>query len=463
MAPTQEPPPASRDAADTGYVRQLFYRWFVEYNPLYLLSAALVLGGSFLLSQGLAGEESLLGTVGIALVAEVYAACLVGGAALLTRIGMKRPAVMLALIFVLYQWDITLHTETCAYLGAPGAWATAGWLAIFAGKLYALAWALRLRFSRQFLAAAVVAALGLALGPRLLPVLGARMGGACVAVWLFALLSLYREGGITSRAPLDAWGATVLRRATLAAWLLSGALVGMHLLFWWRDHELSLTFVLSMVVLEQVRGVRSERRVWGLVLGTLAVVALWAPSTFSGAAFVAAAALTLRALAPRLAAVPSRTPPREEAPAQPYRAGGAAPVAPEPQPSLTRASVDPAERARLLVGALFAAHLSVWTLRWTSGPWPSHVLALDLALTAFVLLAMWKGRIRSPLAPLATWHLHFVLAAHLVPAPRTHLEWGASAVGLGFLLLAGSLAASYRLRVRPVVVPGGVPARPAPQ
>ena len=463
MPPTQEPTPAARDAADTGYVRQLFYRWFVEYNPLYLLSAALVLGGSFLLSRGLAGEESLLGTVGIALVAEVYAACLVGGAALLTRIGMKRPAVMLALLSVLYQWDITLHTETCAYLGAPGAWATAGWLAIFAGKLYALAWALRIRLARRVVAAAALAALGLALGPRLLPVLGPRMGGACLAAWLFALVSLYREGGLSSLVPLDAWGHAVLRRATWAAWLLSGALVGMHVFFWWKDHGLALAFVLPIVALARVRRVGTERRAWGLVVGTLAAVALWVPSTFFATALLAAAALCLRAFAPTFHAVESTAPPREEAPAQPYRAGGTPEVAAPPPPIAIPASVDAAERARLLVGAIFAAYLSAWTLRWTSGPWPSHVLALDLALTASVLLAMWKGRVRSPLAPLATWHLHFVVGANLVPAPSTHVEWGALAVGLGFVLLAGSLLASYRLRARPVVVPGVAPGTEAPQ
>ena len=41
------------------YWRRLLHRWLVEYNPLYLLSATLVLGGMILTSRGLAREGSL--------------------------------------------------------------------------------------------------------------------------------------------------------------------------------------------------------------------------------------------------------------------------------------------------------------------------------------------------------------------------------------------------------------------
>ncbi len=105
--------------------RRLMYRWLIEYNPLYLLSAALVLGGMQLISRGLAENGSLYQQVGVAAIAEVYAFALIGGAALLTRIGLRRPAVLLALVTILYQGDLTLHTETCAYLGWVG-WLGAG-------------------------------------------------------------------------------------------------------------------------------------------------------------------------------------------------------------------------------------------------------------------------------------------------------------------------------------------------
>jgi hypothetical protein len=119
-------------------LRRVAYRWFVEYNPLYLVSATLVLAGCFLLSSGVAPHGDFAPSIEVALIAEAYALSLLGGAALLTRIGQRRPAVMLALLFVVYQWDLTLHTETCAYLSSGGKWAAGGWFAIFVAPWCAL-------------------------------------------------------------------------------------------------------------------------------------------------------------------------------------------------------------------------------------------------------------------------------------------------------------------------------------
>jgi hypothetical protein len=436
---------------DTGFWRSLFYRWFVEYNPLYLLSAALVLGGCFLWSRGLVHEQSLAGPLGVPFVAELYAAALVGGVALLTRIGLRRPAVMLAFLIVLYQWDITLHTETCAYLGSAGAWATALWFAIFVAKLYGLEWALHIRLSRQVAAAAIVAALGLATGPRVLATLGqpgARWAGALLAVWVFALLALHRRGGISSTAHLDAWGHTVLARATRAAWLLSGALVGAHVFFWWRDHHLPLAPVLLSVPLLFARAVRGEARMWAVLAGTLCFAAEVAPDAFFAVSLLAAATLCLRALAP--AFPPSVERVRSRA-GQPYRTGaGENATAAEPSSRTVTSSPDvgAAERARSFAGALFATYLAAWTLTWTSGPWPAHVLALDLALTVGIAVAVGRTRVRSAILPLAASYGHFALASHLVPIPRSSVAWGESAVALGFAMLGGALFASYSLRAR---------------
>jgi hypothetical protein len=447
---TPAPGPGAPPQPGKGYCQSLLYRWFVEYNPLYLLSAALVLGGCVVLSSGLADHDSLSETIGVALIAEVYAASLLGGVALLTRIGMRRPAVMLALLSILYQWDTTLHTETCAYLGAAGAFATAAWLAIFVGKLFALGWALRVRFARRALAAATLAAVGLAFGPRLLPELGARGAGAALAAWAFALGALYDEGAITSLVELTPWGRVVLRRATRAAWLLSAALVAVHVAVWQRDHAISVASVLPALPLLGLRRVRSEARAWALSAGTLVTVALAMPGALSVAALLLAAALVLRALSPRFApAAAVRN--AAQAPAQPYRAGGVAFAAQTPEAvAPERASVASAERARAWAGAAFALHLAAWTVPWTGGAGPPHVLALDVALTLAVALLVWRARAHASLVPLGVCYLHFVVQARLVPAPRTTVEWGASAVALGFVLLAGSLAASYRLRPRAI-------------
>src|SRR5690606_9630249 len=93
---------ASEAAHDAhAFWRRLLHRWFVEYNPFYLLSATLVLGGMILTSRALAAGGGVYGQVGVAAIAELYASALIGGAALLTRIGQRRPAVMLAVLTVL--------------------------------------------------------------------------------------------------------------------------------------------------------------------------------------------------------------------------------------------------------------------------------------------------------------------------------------------------------------------------
>jgi hypothetical protein len=46
--------------------RRLLHRWLIEYNPLYLLSAALVLGGVNQISRNLSQESAVAGQLGVA-------------------------------------------------------------------------------------------------------------------------------------------------------------------------------------------------------------------------------------------------------------------------------------------------------------------------------------------------------------------------------------------------------------
>lgn len=470
------------------YFRRLMHRWLVEFNPLYLLSATLVLGGMILTSRGLAREGSLYGEIGVAAIAELYAATLIGGAALLTRIGQRRPAVMLALLTMLYQCDLTLQTEASPYLGAVGTAATVAWLALFVAKLSALAWAMKLRVSNTAYATAAFAALGLAVLPRYLHELAPASATGLVAVWLFGAFTLHgvavtRTGttaetgtaratatataasrgegtsGVSSAVPLDAWAATVLRRAVRASWSLGALLFVGHVLFWSTQHPIVLAALLPVAPLLAVRSVRIEAQAWFLVAATLLCVGVAMPGALAMTALLASAALVVRALLPGVrapsnaSAASHAVAPRDEA--GPYRAfdgfDPARPASPARAvaPVFVPASfvmIERAERLRLLTGALFALHLAVWTLGWTGGDWPSHVLALDLATAVAVLLFAWRARVRVAIVPLAGLAMHLAVQSHLVPAPRSLLEWGATAVGLGFALLLASLAASYRLR-----------------
>jgi len=436
-------------------MRPLFYRWFVEYNPIYLISATLVLGGCFSLSQGLVEQHGVVASLLIALVAEVYAAALIGGAALLARIGLRRPAVMLAFLVILYQWDTTLHLETCAYLGVAGAVATAVWFGIFVAKAVAVAWALRVKLARGALAAAIVAAAGIAAAPWLVPILGPRGAGAAIAVWAFALGALYVRDGIRSLVPLDAWGTIVLARATRTAWALSGALVAAHVAMSWKDHAIAMGGVAAVPALLFVRRVRSEARAWALIAAVLVAAMLFAPETFFATAALAGAALLLRAYQPRFAAAVATT--KTTVPDGPYRAGG---HDEEPQrtvdaPIRPPATIDAPARARAAAGAIVCAYLAAWTIGWTGGAWPAHDALLDLALAAAsVAWARRSGR-RTFVTPAVVAYAHAALQAHLVPMPRSRIEWGAVAVGVGFALLGAALGASYRLQV--AVKAGGEP------
>ncbi len=423
-----------------------------EHNPLYLLSAALVLAGCTLWSNSLSGVS---GPVIAALLAEVYALCLVGGVALLTRIELRRPAVMLALLALLYQWDLTFHTETAVFLGDTGYATTAVWAALFVGKLHLLERALRIRLAPHAWLAALLAAAGLALGPRVLPWLGERGAGSLVALWFFGLGVLAQRQEATLTAPADAEldvDPTLLRRLTRATWWIPAALLAAHLLFLAKDHRIGLVGVVVTAPLLLVRRVRDERAAWLLVAISL-IVAM--PGALAVTALLSAAALLLRAFAPQLPRVPAQparpAPLSNEVSLDPYRLGGAppevAPAVPTPLPPVV-AAISTAERDRLVVGAVFALHLSAWTLGWTGGTWPVHRLLLDLLLAAAVLGVTIRSRRAYPLLPLAACWIDLGMRAHVLSLPRSGAQWGLTAVSLGFLLLGGSLATSYRRATR---------------
>jgi len=71
--------------------KRLFHRWFIQYNPLYLLSAALVLRGVYLLSEGWVHTGRVYAMLGVPAIAELYAWALIAGAAIAMRVGLRRP------------------------------------------------------------------------------------------------------------------------------------------------------------------------------------------------------------------------------------------------------------------------------------------------------------------------------------------------------------------------------------
>jgi len=424
--------------------RRLLHRWLVEYNPLYLLSAMLVLGGVTVVSRGLAQEGSLYGQLGVAAIAEVYAWSLVGGAALLVRIGLRRPAVLLALLTALYQADLTLHTETCAFLGGVGLPASVAWALIFVAKLYGLAWALRLRLPRSAVGVATLGAAGLAAMPHLGYHVGAHATNPIVGLWVFALgaAALHTVREVRSLDPLDSWGRTVLRRTTRATWVTWAVLLLLHLWFWNREFRIDVLVLVPAALLLSTRWVRGELGVWTVTAATLVFSAICLPAYLPVACLMAAATLALRAYrSPRVVVHTVG----HVSPSGPYRTPGVDEQAPAEQIfRLTFDRAAPAVRARLLTGSMLGLYLCFATLGWSGGSWPEMSVVLEVALALAAVVAYRFTRRPTVFVPVAAVYGAWTLRA--LPVPQTPLQWGTVTVVSGFALLALSLAFAWSSR-----------------
>lgn len=430
--------------------RALLHYWFVEHNPLYLVSAALVLVGVLALSRAAIASGSAGAILGVGAIADVYALALVFGAALLTRVGQRRPAVMLALLTLVYQGDVTLHTEATAYLGVAGIAGAIAWVLCFAVKLRLLAWALRVRLDRAALALPTLGALGLAGLPRTLPLLSPREGTVVVTLFVFglALAVASLAPRVESRDRLTFFGGLVLVRCRRAAWAIWSVLLLGHVVFWSTSRPITLAALAPVPLLVATRFVARERALWLLVLGAAMVTLALCPETLWLTCLMAAIALVARALVPRR----THETAAHDAPVAPYRMG---PVATSREQVLVARAEGEPTRTRLLFGAAYLLYFAVWMLDYRGGAIPAHALALDAALVAVVLAGALASRRPGCAAPLGVVCMHAAIARGLVSAPTTALGWGGAAVGLGFALLGGSLLVSFRLR------DGAAPGAPA--
>ena len=414
-------------------MQRLLHRWFVEYNPLYLLSAALVLAGLALVS----GEASREGALTVAAIAEVYAFALIGAAALLVRRDKRRPAVMLALLAVCYQADLTLHVETCAFLGATGVVASVVWVALFVVKLYALAWALQLRPSCSAMFAPVLGAVGLAALPHAFYEVDAVARTQLVAIWAFAIgaLVLWTCRSVDSRVGYDARG----RRALAAVWWILGAIGLGHYAYWVAHFDVSAAALFAPAALLVTRWSRHEGAVFSWVTGTLVVIGVAVPESLALTALMGGVTLCLRALRQPTRLDPAAPP---TLPNDPYRVSAAARA--QLVTTIAFGLAPPAARMRLLLGAAACTHVAFWTAGWTGGAWPEHVALLDVALLAICLVAYLRTRRLAASLPASLLLLHLAIDLGLVSTPRTPLGWGLTLLSAGFVALLVALAISLR-------------------
>jgi hypothetical protein len=219
-------------------------------------------------------------------------------------------------------------------------------------------------------------------------------------------------------------------------WAISALFLAFHVGFWFFQGRVELTWLAPVLPLVAARRMRSDA--WRVVtLGvTLLLTARLVPPAFSAAALLVAAALGLRAMeASRAVSVVSS---RQASGAGPYRTGSDEQTA---ETRVTAASVQ-----GWWIGAAASVYLSAWTLGWSGGPWPAHLVPLDLLVTSVSLVGLWFGRAPVGIVPLAAMWVHGMWQARMIPMPRSTLQWGGSAIALGFALLVGSLATSYWLK-----------------
>lgn len=407
--------------------RALHHRWWVEYNPLALVSAAVVLGGLVLLARDTTFDG--YSTFILSGVAELYALCLIGGAALLYRIGRGRSAAMLGLLAALFQGDLILHSESSGYLGAVGAGAAAVWWLVFVVKLKLLARALRLRLGASAWVVVLLGAAGVAGLPVALDHYGSD-GGRLIPVWLFVTgtAAVWTKVRVRSAVPIDVRGRRALR-FTWAAWAV---LALGHAAYWTVLWDVDPTSWPAVAALLAMRYRTRESQRWLLASVALGGVAFFAPESFGLVALLTGLSLGIvawRSPGTRSCVLEGAPPTYRE-------------VEDEPE---TVVVTDRAARARLMLGALTCVYLAAWLGGLDlHTALPSHPL---LALLGFTLVVGWWAKHHRQLrwlAALVPFHAHHAAQQGWLAAPSNDFELGLAAVTLGFAALGLSLLVQWR-------------------
>ncbi len=378
-------------------VRGLLHYWFVQYNPLYFVSALCVLCGTFLVTNGLETIGWEQGQILLTIVIQTYEILLLIGTALLFRVaGQRRPAVILGIVEVFFLFDPTFQTMTIAHLGTTGFVMSTAWVVMVLVKLEILAWIFRLKTSPTALILPALAAVGVAGMPYALGYAGATNGTIhLIATWYvvgLVAVFLWTPPKITCAITLDAWGQTVFHRASKAAWMIWTGLYLYHLAAWMVEFSIPLTLPHAAPFLLLLPFVsKKENAVWAGCLGAVVVTSV-EPFTVAPTALLVSLVFACHGW---------RT-----------------------------------HRHRLLVGAVMSLYLAAWTHGWHSGLLPEPELWLNVTTAAVLFVMAWRLQLLSAalaavVVMLPTWK-NFV--------PQDTLEWGVLLLVIGFLALIVGVA-----------------------
>ncbi len=389
--------------AREGVIDSLFYRWFVEYNPLYFASALFFVIGVFLASKGISQISWLDGQLLLTAVIECYEILLLAGSFILYRIaGLRRPAVILAIINICFLFDCTYQTEHISANPDYGVAASIVWIAAFAAKLLTLAWIFQLQVSWVCYVIPVLAAVGIAVGPHLLYYSDIDQSLIhLVVTWygvLLAMVFLWLRPTVACERSRNPDCQVVLNKVWSATWIIWGGFYLFHIISWIRFFDISINPANLAPVFAVMPFLSEKEEAGWLGMALVMVLSLGSPTYFPFAALLCGMVFLLCGATGR--------------------------------------------RPRMYVGAIVCLHLALRTLGWIEYPMPEPDQCLVVLTVVALVIVGWAYRLASAFL-VATFG---AIAFWQPPGPRNVMEWGALFIVAGFASLFAAVGASWWFR-----------------
>lgn len=152
---------------DGASFNKLIHHFFVEFNPLYLISALCVFYGVFLVANNLQFIDqagTLSGQTVLFIVVQTYEAMIIGGIAFLVfKARTIRPAIILCLLECILIFDCTFRLESLSLLGNTGLALFGIWFVLVLVKSWLIAKIMKLNLNWIHYGTITAAALSLAI------------------------------------------------------------------------------------------------------------------------------------------------------------------------------------------------------------------------------------------------------------------------------------------------------------
>lgn len=400
MYQTDQP---NRTPKYSNYIKYLFHKWFVNYNPLYFISALCFIFGVFLVSRDMHKIHWIDGQIILTGVIESYEVVVLAGSFILYRIVSQfRPAIILALLNIIFLFDCTFQTEHISTVYYLGGISTVLWILLFAVKLKILTWIFRLKIPLVSYIVPVLAAIGVAGTPYLLSYTNLDRSIIYLLItWYGAVLAalvFWFRPSVTCRNKLDEKGKTILLRITNAAWMIWGGFYCYHLISWIVFFNIKINFA-NVAPFFIILPFVSEEEGYTWAGGISAItLSLSNPPLFWLTAFMAGLVFFLKG----------------------WKNG---------QP-------------RLYIGTILSFFFVYLTMGWQSYPLPHPTPGLVVITGIGLLTIGWVFRL--------TFAFLVVLFGAIIfwnpRGPQSIIEWGYLFIGIGFTTLTAGILMNWKLR-----------------